>query len=191
MICKSDSGFELVIFILLRLKRKFLIILAFNERIMVILIKYKTTELSRINSLRNITIRIIKLKKENICISVTMRLEKEVVRTLIRNRCYSIKSIWQIYKNYWNSEWKFKLYFSYLLYIVTIRILNHKSNSICPKKNISTFCSSSCFYIITFKKYVLYNTNILRQNNRYAINILYYLIFKKCFELNHITNLDI
>ena len=93
MICISDSGFELVIFILLRLKRKFLIILAFNERIMVILIIYKTTELSRINSLSNITIRIIKLKKETVCISVTMRLEKEVVRTLIRNRCYSVKSI--------------------------------------------------------------------------------------------------
>ena len=107
-------------FILLRLKRKVIIILAFNERIMVILIKYKTTELSRIISLSNVAIRIMKLKKETVCISVTMRLEKKLVRTLIRNRCYSIRSIWQIYKTYWNSEWKFKLYFSYLLYIITI-----------------------------------------------------------------------
>ena len=42
-----------------------------------------------------------------------------------------------------------------------------------------------------FEKYFLYTTNILRQNDKYAINIIYYLIFKKCFEFNHITNLDI
>ena len=97
------------------MKRTFLIILTFNERIILILIKYNTTELSRIISRSNVTIRTMKLKKETVCVSVTMR------RTLIRNRCYSIRSIWQINKIYWNSEWKFKLHFSYLPYNITIR----------------------------------------------------------------------
>ena len=60
---------------------------------MVILLKYKTTELSRIISRSNVTISIMKLQKKTVCVSVTIRLEKKLVRTLIRNRWYSIRSI--------------------------------------------------------------------------------------------------